>query len=131
MTAEPRIDEAGRGMGEQAEATQGALALQASGDVIRQRHDLVGRPEHELPWMQDERLIAIGLQKPREVGLLDARIDVRVLVVLEHPEPAVEPNVDAGRLDHRLGVGLDTHTARGDLGLQVTVGEQHGPRLPD
>ena len=59
--------------------------------------------------MQDERLIAHTLKEPGEVRLLDARVNVRVAVVLEDPEPAIKAHVDARGLDHRLVEGFDAH----------------------
>ena len=103
----PGVDEAGGRVGEQAEAAQRRLALEPAGDVVGQRDDLVRRAEHELARVQDERLVAVRLDQAGEVGLLGARVDVRVAVVLEDAEAAVEPHVDARRLDHRLVVGLD------------------------
>ena len=93
----------------------------ASGDVVGERHHLIGGAEDELPRMQDERLIALGLDHAGEVRLLLARVDVGVLVVLEDPEPAVQAHVDARRLDHRLGVGLEGNAARGNLGLDIAI----------
>jgi hypothetical protein len=52
---------------------------------------------------------------------------VRVAMVLEDPEEPVEPDVDARRLDHRLIERLESHSSRLELGLDVAVGEQHGP----
>ena len=42
--------------------------------------------EHELARVQDERLVVLGLDQPGQLGLLLRRVDVRVAVVLEHPE---------------------------------------------
>ena len=106
MTAEPGVDEAGRRVREQAESTEGRLALQATGDVIGQRDDLVGRGEGELARVQDERLAALGHDLTREVDLLLGGVDVGVAVVLEHPEVLVDADVDAGRLDHLVVVRL-------------------------
>ena len=51
-------------------------------------------PEHELARVQDERLVALGLDLAGQVGLVGRRVDVRVLVVLEDPEEPVQPHVD-------------------------------------
>src|SRR5687767_10039007 len=56
VAAEPGVDEAGRGMYEQPQTTQRALALEAGGELVPQRHRLQGRGEHELARMEDERL---------------------------------------------------------------------------
>jgi hypothetical protein len=109
------------GVGDQAQPSERALALQPGRDVVRQGDDLVGGGQRELTRVQDERLIALGLDQPGQVRLLDGGVDVGVLVVLEHPEVAVEPNVDTGRLDHLRVVGLDGHTPGFDLGPDVLV----------
>lgn len=129
MTGEAGVDEPGSGVREQAEPAQGGLALETTGDVVGERDHLVGGTKHELTRMQDERLVALGLDQPREVGLLDAGIDVRVAVILEDPEPAVEPHVEARWLDHGLVVRLEADPALGEFGLDVAVGKQHPPRL--
>ncbi len=94
------------------------------------RDHLEGRPEHELTGVQDERLVALGLDHPGQVRLVGGGVDVRVAVVLEDPEVAVEPEVDARGLDHRLVVGLHGDPLRLDLGQDVAVGEQHADNLP-
>src|SRR6185312_3420976 len=48
VARETRVDESRGGMGEEAQATQGTLALETGGHVIRKRHGLVGGAEHEL-----------------------------------------------------------------------------------
>src|SRR5690606_31652203 len=75
--------------------------------------------------MQHEGLLGVDLHQPRQIRLLLGRIDVRVLVVLEHPEPPVQPHVHAGRLDHLRLVRVDLHSPGLELGLDVTIGEQH------
>ena len=42
-----------------------------SRDVVGERDDLVGRGQRELTRVQDERLVALRLDQPGEVGLLD------------------------------------------------------------
>ena len=91
------------------------------GEVVGQADDLVRRGEHELPGVQDERLVALGLHEPRQVGLLDGGVDVGVAVVLEHPEVAVEPHVDARGLHHGFVVRIDPYPSGVDLGPDVLV----------
>ena len=129
MTAEAGIDESRRGVREQSEAAERGLALKPSRDVVGQRHDLVRRCEDELARMQDEGLIRAHLDELREVRLLLRRIDVRVAVILEDAEEAVQAHVDAGGLDHRRVVGVEPHPSGVELGPQVAIGEQHGGRL--
>lgn len=71
--------------------------------------------------MQDERLIALGLDEPGQIRLFDGRIDMRIAVVLEHPEVAVEPHVDTRRLHHGFVVRIDPHPSGIDLGPDVLV----------
>ena len=122
---EAGVDEAGRRVGQQAQPAETRLALEAGADVVRQGHDLVRRAEHELARVQDERLVAVRFDQPGQLGLLDRRVDVRVAVVLEHPEVAVDADVDAGGLDHRRVEGVETDPAGLDRGADVPVREQH------
>src|ERR1700751_2350371 len=80
--------------------------------------------------MQDEGLLAVGLHQTCQVWLLNSGVDVRVAVVLEHAEKAVQPDVDAGRLDELRGVGVELHPPGTDLGLDVTIREEHASNLP-
>ena len=130
VPGEPGIDPARRGVGEQAEPAQARLALEAPGYVIGKRDDLEGRRQHELARVQDERVLAIGLDQPGQVGLLHRGVDVRVAVVLEHPEVPVQADVDAGRLDEFGIVGVELDPAGLDLGLDVAIGEEHPGNLP-
>ena len=76
---------------------------------------------NELTGVQNEGLVTLGLDQASEVRLLDGGINVRVLVILEYSEPAVQAHVHAGRLDHRLVVGLKADSASGKLGLDIAV----------
>jgi NAD+ synthase len=125
VSTESRVDEACGGVGEKAEPTKRALAFQTRGHVIRKRHEFVGGTEHELPRMQDERLIGRGLDEPGEIGLVDSRVDEWILVVVEESEKAVEPHVDARRLDHRRIVGLEPDASGVEFELDIAVREQH------
>ena len=101
MAGEARVDKPAVEWVSRPSRPSARLALKPAGDVVGQRDDLVGGPEHELARVQDERLVVVGLDQPGQVGLLHRRVDVRVAVVLEHPEVAVQPDVDARRLDER------------------------------
>src|SRR3546814_2289900 len=76
--------EAGGGVGEQPQATQRRLALDARGDVVGEGDDLIGGAEHELTRVQDERLVALGLDRPGQVALVCRRVDVRIARSEEH-----------------------------------------------
>jgi hypothetical protein len=60
-----------------------------------------GRAQHEFTRMQHKGVCAVHLDQRREVVLLDLRVDVGVAGVVENPEEAVQPHVDAGRLNQR------------------------------
>src|SRR5215207_330544 len=78
VPGEPGVDEARGRVGQQAQAAERTLALQSRRDVITERHGLVGRREYELAGMQNERLVALGLDQPGEVRLFLRWVDVRV-----------------------------------------------------
>ncbi len=122
VAGETRVDEAGGGVGQQAEAAEAGLALDAGGEFVSEAHDLEGRGEHELAGMQDERLAVGDLHQRGEVVLLDRRVDVRVQVVVEDAEPAVQPYVDAGGLDQLAVERLEVELATLVRGHQVPVG---------
>ena len=82
------------------------------------------------PGMQDKRVVVIGLDQPGQVGLLHGRVDVRVAVILEDPEVPVQPDIDAGRLDEFGIVRVELDPSGLDLGLDVTIGEEHPGNLP-
>ena len=130
VAGEAGVDEAGGGVGDQTQPSQARLALEPRRHVVRQGHDLVGGRQDELPRVQDERLALLDLDQPGELGLLLRGVDHGVLVVVEQPEQPVDPDVDAGRLDHRRVVGLQHHPSGLELGADVAVGEQHAGRLP-
>ena len=67
------------------------------------RDHLERRGEHELARVEHERLAVVHLDQRGEVVLLLGGVDMGVQVVVEDPEPPVEADVDAGRLD-QLGV---------------------------
>src|SRR6478609_9825257 len=76
--------------------------------------------------MQDERVLTIHLDQTGQVVLLDLWVDVRVPRIVEYPEEAVQPHVDAGGLDQRGVERVERQGAGLDLREQVTVGQQHG-----
>ena len=126
MAVEARVDEAGRRVGQQAEPAEAGLAFQPGGQVVRQLHDLVRRAEDELARVQHQRLVRLALDQAGQVGLLQPRVDHGVLVVVEQPEEPVQPDVDAGRLDHGVVVRREDDPAGVDFGPDVAVGEEHG-----
>jgi hypothetical protein len=79
---------------QESQAPQRALALEPRRQVVGQADPLEGGAEHELPRVQDERLVGLGLDQPGEFRLVGLRVDEGVLVVVEQAEVAVESHVD-------------------------------------
>src|SRR6476620_6259236 len=129
VPGEAGVDEAGGRVREQAQPAELRLALHACGDVVGQRHHLVGRPEDELARVQDERLVTLRLDLAGQLGLVGGRVDVGVAMVLEDPEEPVEPDVDAGRLQHLRVPRIERDPAGVDLSGDVAVREQHAANL--
>ena len=127
LTGKTGVDEAGRGVGEQAQAAQARLALQARGDVVGQGDALVGGAQDELAGVEDEGFVGADVHQVGELGLLDRGVDDRVAMIVEQAEPAVQPHIDGRRLNHLRVVGIQAHTTGADLGTDVAVGEEHGP----
>ena len=61
--------------------------------------------------------------------LLLANVDVRVSVVVENAEEAVDPDVDAGRLEERVVVRVDLDAPFLEQARNRAVGEDHGGRF--
>src|SRR5580658_2772625 len=80
--------------------------------------------------MQDEGILAFGLDQAGQVGLFHRGVYVRVAVVLEDPEVPVQPDIDAGGLDQVGLIRVELDPAGLDLGLDVTIGEEHPGNLP-
>ena len=102
-----------------------SLALQPTREIVRQSDLLVRRPQHELARMQDERVVALGLDLGRQLVLLLPRVDVGVAGVLEDAEEAVQPDVDARGLQHGRVPGVEHQPSGLQLLAQVGVREQH------
>src|SRR3954469_2527785 len=129
MSGETGVDEPRGGVSKEPEPPQARLPFEPARDVIGEGDRLVGRAENELAGMQDERLTGRCLDHAGELVLLLGRIDVRIPMILEDAEVAVEANIDAGRLNHGRVIGVDDKPAVVDRGLQITVAQQHAWRL--
>ena len=129
VPGETRVDETGSGVGQQSQAAQRRLALQAGRDRRGQAHLLPRRTEHELTRVQYEALLVADLDQPGQFGLLLGGVDVRVAVVLEHPEEPVETHIDARRLEHRGIPRLQGDPPLGHLGQDVSVAQKHALSL--
>ncbi len=129
VAGEPGVHEAGRRVRQQTEPTQRRLALHPCGDVVRQGDRLVGRAEDELTGVQDERLVAVDLDQPGQVRLIQRGVNDRVFVVVEQPKVAIEAEVHTRGLHHGGIPGVQTHPAGVNLGVDVAIREQHRNRL--
>ena len=94
MPGETGVDETSSGVGEQAEATEGAFAFQARGDVSAEGDDFVERAEDEFARVQDECAVCFDFDEACEFVLFNGGVDDGVLVVVEETEEAVEVYVD-------------------------------------
>ena len=112
-------------MDEQPEAPERALALEPGDEVVGQPDALQRRPEHELAGMEHERVVALDADELGQLLLLLLHVDVGVAVVVEHAEEAVDPHVDAGRLEQGLVVGIDLDPPLRQGPGDRRVGEDH------
>ena len=115
MPGESGVHEPRGGVRQQAQASEGALALETSGDAIRERHELEGAAEDELAGVQGERLVRVDLDEVGKVGLVFGGIDERVLVVVEQAEEPIEAHIDARRLHHLEVERFEADAAGGEL----------------
>ena len=112
-------------MDQQAEPAKRALALQPGDDVVGQPHPLEGLAEHELARVEDERLVVADLDQLGQVLHRLAHVDVGVAGVVEDAELAVDPHVDARRLD-QLGIeGVEDDPPGLDLLPDRAVAQDH------
>ena len=99
------------------------LPFDAPDDVVGQLHPLEGLAQDELARMEDEGLVAVDRGDLREAWLLDARVDVRVAVVVEDAEVAVQVEVHRRGLQ-AIGIeGVDADATLLEGGADVPVGE--------
>src|SRR5215469_11560589 len=80
--------------------------------------------------MKDEGLLPVRLDQPGQLWLLDGGVDMRIFVVLEDAEVAVQADVDARRLDQLWRVRIEADSTGIQLGPDVAVREQHVGNLP-
>ncbi|GMU78917.1 MAG: hypothetical protein AMXMBFR46_17100 [Acidimicrobiia bacterium] len=125
VTVEPRVHEPRGRVGEQPEASERALAVETGGEVVGQHHPLERRRENELSRVEDERVGVAHLHELGEVLLGLLRVDEGRGVVAEHPEVAVDAQVDRRRLDRPVHHRLDDDAPRGDGLADRDVGQDH------
>ena len=51
-------------------------------------------------------------------------------MVVEQAEPAVQPHIDRGGLEHLWIIGVEDDTGGVELGADVAIGEEHGSIVP-
>ena len=117
------VDVARGRVDEQAEAAQDSTSFEPAHEVVRQLDPLEHLAEDELARVEDERLVVRDGQHLGQVRLRAADVDVRVAVVAEDPEPAVEVEVDRRRLEVCRVVRPDDDLAGLDGGADVSVGQ--------
>src|SRR5689334_20793548 len=79
--------------------------------------------------MEDERPLVVDLDQLRQLLLWLLDVDERVARVVEHPEEAVDADVDARRLQQRLVVGVDPDPTLREQPPDRPVGEDHAAIL--
>ena len=113
-------------MDQQAQTPERRLSLQSRHEVVGQGDALEGGAEHELTGMEDERTVVGHLDELGEVLLALLRVDEGRGVVAEHPEVAVDVEVDRRRLHRVRPERVDHDTPGGELLADGHVGEDHG-----
>ena len=99
VTVPAGVHEAGRGVDEEPQPPQGGLALEPGHQVVGDADPLQGRPQDELPGVEDERLPLGDLDQLGEVLEVLSDVDYAHGVVTEQPKVAVHVEVHRGRLD--------------------------------
>ena len=126
MAVPAGIDEAGGRVDQQAETPERALAFEAGDEVVREPDALEGRAEHEFAGMQDERLVTCDLDLLGQLLLRLLDVDERIARVVEDPEVPVGADVDAGRLQQPLVIGVDADATFVDEPGDRAIGQDHG-----
>ena len=103
------------------------LPFQPCDEVVGELRRARRRAEDELPGVEDEGVVVVDLDQLGEVVLGLLRVDERRRVVAEHPEVAVDVEVDRARLHARVVERVDDDAARRELFPEGLVGEDHGP----
>jgi hypothetical protein len=71
--------------------------------------------------VENKGFLRVDLHQSREVGLIGRGINVLVLVIVEQSKKSVEPDVYAGRLNHRKIQGVQSYTARFEFFSDIPV----------
>lgn len=87
-------------MGQEAKPTQGTFSLEAGGNVIGESDDLISGTQYELTRVQNKGFAGINLNQASQVWLVKRGVDVLILVVVKKPEETVQPDINAGGLNH-------------------------------
>ena len=99
------------------------LPFEPGDEVVRQLDPFERLAEHEFAGMEDERLVVGDRQQLGQVGLGRPDVDVRVAVVAEDPERAIEVQVDRRRLEVLRVVRVDADVASLERRADVAIGE--------
>ena len=123
------VDEAGGAVHHQTDAPQTAFALQTGGDVVGQPDVLDGGCQGEFAGLQYVGAVRTDIRMSEQVGVGVQRVDANQAGGVELDKPAVQRDVQAGRLEVFRPVGGDPNVAVPDPGGDVGVAEQHGFRF--
>ena len=134
LSLEAGIDEAGGGVDDDGEASDGASALDAGDEVVGDLDPFHGGAEDEFAGVEDEGLAVGDLDaagKGGGVGL--AGVDAGEIAEAVDDEFIAQADVDAGRLDLELRVreGVDLEVALFKALANVAVREDHDGGLGD
>ena len=121
--AEAGVDEAGRGVHDQAQPAEARLALDAGDDVVRQLDPLDGRAEHELARVDDEAGVVVDLDVLGDARRRVGQVDRGQPVVVEDPEGGAELQIHAGGLHHGRIPGPDLDPLLLDEAADRAVGQ--------
>ena len=105
-----------------ASAFPSSRATRSSGSATRSRVE----PSTNSPGCRMKPALAADLDQLGEVFLRELRIDERRRVVAEHPEVAIDAEVDRRRLHPAVHQRIDDDAAFGERLADRDVGENHG-----
>ena len=125
MPFETRVDESRGGVSEDAESSKRTLAFESCRNRRIKLHILPRGAERELARMQDPRLIRPDFELLGQLTLVLRRIHIRIRMVVEQTEEAVQTDVDRRRLHHFRGPRIERNMAVSLCGENVAIGQQH------
>ncbi len=125
VTVPAGVDEARRGVDQEAQPPERALALEPGDEIVGERDPLQGRAQDELAGVEDERPSVADLHQLGQILLGFLRIDVRRGVVAEDAEIAVDVQVDRRGLHRGLPQRIDHDPTRPQRVSDRSIGQDH------